>query len=38
VLPGDTPAMLAARIHELEHRHYPEVVASLVAKLLAAGF
>ncbi|MFT3884482.1 MAG: phosphoribosylglycinamide formyltransferase [Flavobacteriales bacterium] len=35
VLPGDTPDTLAARIHELEHRHYPEVVASLVAKLAA---
>ncbi|MBS1583600.1 MAG: phosphoribosylglycinamide formyltransferase [Bacteroidetes bacterium] len=30
VLPGDTPATLAARIHELEHRHYPDVVERLV--------
>lgn len=37
VLPGDTSATLAARIHELEHRHYPEVVTSLVTKLQASG-
>jgi len=30
VLPGDTPETLAARIHELEHAHYPIVVESLV--------
>jgi len=26
VFPGDTPDTLAARIHELEHRYYPEVI------------
>jgi phosphoribosylglycinamide formyltransferase-1 len=26
VNPGDTPDGLAARIHELEHRHFPEVI------------
>lgn len=30
VLPSDTPASLAARIHELEHRHYPEVIGKLL--------
>ncbi|MCB9168748.1 MAG: phosphoribosylglycinamide formyltransferase [Flavobacteriales bacterium] len=33
VLPGDTPATLASRIHELEHEHYPQVVAQLVDQL-----
>ncbi|MCB0791138.1 MAG: phosphoribosylglycinamide formyltransferase [Flavobacteriales bacterium] len=33
VLPHDTPATLAARIHELEHTHYPSVVAQLVDQL-----
>ncbi len=31
VLPGDTPASLAQRIHELEHRHYPVVVEDWVS-------
>jgi len=35
VRPDDTPETLAQRIHELEHRYYPEVVASLIAKLQA---
>ncbi len=26
VLPGDTPDTLAARIHGLEHRHFPETI------------
>ena len=26
VRPGETPESLAARIHELEHRHFPEVI------------
>ncbi|MCD6331691.1 MAG: phosphoribosylglycinamide formyltransferase [Bacteroidales bacterium] len=26
VFPGDTPDTLAARIHELEHQYYPEVI------------
>jgi formyltetrahydrofolate-dependent phosphoribosylglycinamide formyltransferase len=30
VLPGDTPATLAERIHELEHRHYPQVIQQLL--------
>ena len=33
VLPGDTPATLAARIHVLEHTHYPRVVEELAATL-----
>ncbi|HRH69066.1 MAG: phosphoribosylglycinamide formyltransferase [Flavobacteriales bacterium] len=36
VLPGDTPDSLAARIHGLEHAHYPEVVEGRIA-LMAAG-
>ncbi|MFN4286232.1 MAG: phosphoribosylglycinamide formyltransferase [Lacibacter sp.] len=35
VLPGDTPETLAARIHALEHQHYPRVVESLVQQLVA---
>lgn len=27
---GDTPGSLAAMIHELEYRHYPEVIAELM--------
>ncbi|GAB4093214.1 phosphoribosylglycinamide formyltransferase [Flaviaesturariibacter terrae] len=30
VLPGDSPLTLAARVHELEHRHYAEVVERAV--------
>lgn len=30
VLPNDTPETLAARIHQLEHAHYPAVVERLV--------
>lgn len=33
VFPDDTPGTLAARIHQLEHAHYPEVVESRVALL-----
>lgn len=29
VLPDDTPATLASRIHRLEHEHYPHVVEQL---------
>jgi formyltetrahydrofolate-dependent phosphoribosylglycinamide formyltransferase len=29
---GDTPETLAQKIHELEHRHFPEVVAQLLQK------
>lgn len=30
VLPGDTAATLAQRIHALEHRHYPQVIERFV--------
>lgn len=30
VLPGDTPDLLAQRIHLLEHTHYPEIVDQLI--------
>jgi phosphoribosylglycinamide formyltransferase-1 len=30
VLPGDTPGTLAARVHALEHAHYPAVVEQVV--------
>lgn len=30
VLPADTPETLAARIHSLEHRHFPTVIESVV--------
>lgn len=30
VLPDDTPASLAQRIHELEHKHYPMVIEKLL--------
>lgn len=30
VLPGDTPETLAARVQQLEHTHYPRVIASLL--------
>lgn len=33
VVKGDTAETLAARIHVLEHRHYPEVVEQVVAGL-----
>ncbi|RYE01124.1 MAG: phosphoribosylglycinamide formyltransferase [Sphingobacteriales bacterium] len=35
VLPGDTPETLAARVHELEHRHFPEVVEGAVLSGIA---
>ncbi|MBM3404187.1 MAG: phosphoribosylglycinamide formyltransferase [Bacteroidetes bacterium] len=31
VLPGDTSDRLAARIHELEYRHFPQVVEKLIS-------
>jgi len=34
VLPEDTPDTLAARIHALEHAHYPEVVEKLVNTII----
>jgi phosphoribosylglycinamide formyltransferase-1 len=36
VLPGDSVESLAGRIHEVEHRLYPETVNTL-ARALAAG-
>ncbi len=33
VLPTDRPEDVAARVHRLEHQHYPEVVAELVDRL-----
>lgn len=30
VLPDDTPESLASRIHQLEHRHYPEVIEKII--------
>lgn len=30
VLPDDTPETLAARIHQLEHQHYPKVIEELL--------
>lgn len=30
VNPGDTPDTLAEKIHQLEHRHYPEVIENLI--------
>lgn len=31
VLPGDDPEALAARIHGLEHRHFPQVIGGLIS-------
>ena len=33
VLPDDTPDTLAARVHELEYRYYPEVIEKLILGL-----
>lgn len=30
VLPGDTPDILASRIHALEYKHYPQVIEKLL--------
>lgn len=30
VLPGDTPETLAARVHELEHQHFPRVIEEML--------
>lgn len=30
IIPGDTPETLAARIHELEHQHYPRVIEEVL--------
>jgi len=37
VLDGDTPELLADRIHELEHANYPIVIEELVKKLQATS-
>lgn len=29
--PGDTPEILAQKVHALEHRHFPKVIAELVS-------
>lgn len=31
--PGDTPEMLAQKIHELEHRHFPEIIEKLLMEI-----
>ncbi len=33
VLPGDTPQSLAARVQELEHKHFPGTVKNLLRKI-----
>lgn len=33
VLEGDTPEILAQRIHQLEHAHYPRVIEELLQKI-----
>lgn len=37
VLPNDTPAMLAERVHALEHAHYPLIVEQLVKPAAKQG-
>ena len=32
VLPDDTPEILAARVHALEHRYYPEIVEKFISQ------
>lgn len=31
--PGDSPAALAAKIHELEHAHYPKIIEQVIVHL-----
>jgi phosphoribosylglycinamide formyltransferase-1 len=33
VLPGDTPDILAQRVHQLEYKHYPEVIEKIIKGL-----
>ncbi|MBW6501473.1 MAG: phosphoribosylglycinamide formyltransferase [Bacteroidales bacterium] len=33
VEPSDTPETLAARVHELEYRYYPEIIGEMILKL-----
>lgn len=35
VLPGDSPDLLASRIHALEHEYYPKVIKEICQKILA---
>lgn len=35
VLEDDTPALLANKIHELEHKYYPQTISEVVKKLLS---
>ena len=37
VLPADGPEDVAARVHRLEHQHYPEVVEELVDELVSGA-
>ncbi len=37
VLPNDTPATLAERVHALEHAHYPHIVEQLVKPAAKQG-
>ncbi|MCK9421629.1 MAG: phosphoribosylglycinamide formyltransferase [Bacteroidales bacterium] len=32
VIPGETPETLAEKIHQLEYRHFPEIIESVVKK------
>ena len=32
VLSSDTPESLAARVHQLEYRYYPEIIGNLLRK------
>ncbi len=34
VMPDDTPATLANRVHALEYAHYPQVIAQLIEKII----
>jgi formyltetrahydrofolate-dependent phosphoribosylglycinamide formyltransferase len=38
VLPTDTPEDVAAKVHALEYKHYPRVIASLLSKECADSF
>lgn len=38
VLPGDTPDDLASRIHQLEHRYYPETIKNYLQKSLPLSY
>jgi phosphoribosylglycinamide formyltransferase-1 len=38
VLPHDTPEELAARIHQLEHRYYPEIIKNYLENLKPTSY